>query len=348
MTAEQEIKNEIDNYSDSIFAIIGFMNFYRFDDQKKSMREDVLLFQGRRLTPSPSKSKSADGGAIEYVTPDLGILLPSGSGVLGEVKKSFPKDQDHWLDTFQQLMAYDDDLTGWPCLSQKVRSHNLVLLLHLTRGAAVTKFFEQNRGKTINFARPFCIVEFNRSSEGQEYIFFRSRTGAMSDKALADRLENGVPVPITMYLLQYSTVKLYDAAPPLPYLLELIWTHVVAFKATSTPGYKIPATNQKVKVEVSLDEITERLVTQFSFHLLQKHHADCRQPKVLKASMVQEACAALVKFKDAEWADNTRTKLTVKFVKRENVLDHYITLCANEPKDQMELFKNKENGKSYT
>ena len=65
MNAEQSIRAEIDNYSDSIFAIVGFMNFYRFDDTTRKIRNDVLVFQGRRLTPS--KQTNAEGGTVEYV-----------------------------------------------------------------------------------------------------------------------------------------------------------------------------------------------------------------------------------------------------------------------------------------
>lgn len=345
MNTEQAIRDEIDNYNDSIFAIVGFMNFYRFDDQTRNMRGDVLVFQGRRLTPSKPKNGAAE--VPEYVTPDLGILPPTNHGVLAEVKRSFPKDQQHWLDDFQQLMAYDDDLTGWPTLSQKVPNHDIVLLLHQTRAIAVKDYYEQNTGGTIQFTRPFSIVEFNRNSEGQEFFFFRTVTGALSQKPLADRLRLGVAVPMTMFLLQYSTIKLYDSAPPLAGLLELIWTHVVAFKISNTPGYKMPAKNQKAKVEVTPDEIGERLETNFTFNGLQQAHADGRQPKILVKTWVRDACAALVKFKDATWTDGTKTKLIVNFVKRVNVLDYFVKQCAKEPKTQaqMDLFKMEEPDK---
>jgi hypothetical protein len=345
MNSEQAIRAEIDNYNDSIFAIVGFMNFYRFDDTTRKIRNDVLVFQGRRLTPS--KQTNAEGAAVEYVTPDLGVLLPTNHGVLAEVKRSFPKDHQHWHDDFQQLMAYDDDLTGWPTPSQKVPTHDIVLLLHQTRAVAVKDYYEQNPGGSLKFTRPFTIVEFNRDSEAQAFFFFRTITGAVSQKPLADRLRLGIPVPMTMYLLQYSTVKLYDAAPPLPCLLELIWTHVVAFKISNTQAYKMPAKKQKVKVEVTPDEISERLETNFSFHGLQQGHADGRQPKVLEKCWVRDACAALVKFGDATWTDTTKTKLIINFVKRENVLDYFVKQCARDPQNngQMELFKAKGSGK---
>jgi hypothetical protein len=342
MNAEQALRNEIDNYNDSIFAIVGFLNFYRFDDRTRKMRDDVLVFQGRRLTPS--EQRKAEGAAADYVTPDLGVLLPTNHGVLAEVKRSFPKNRQHWHDAFQQLMAYDDDLTGWPTPSEKVPNHDIALLLHQTRAVAVKDYYEQNMGGSIKFTRPFTIVEFNRDSEGQAFFFFRTVTGAVSQKLLADRLRLGISVPMSMYLLEYSTVKLYDAPPPLPCLLELIWTHVVAFKISNTPAYKMPARGRKVEVEVTPEEISERLETNFSFHGLQQGHEDGRQPNVLEKSWVRDACAALVKFGDAAWAEGTKTKLIVSFVKREDVLDYFVKQCAKEPeKDaQMELFKLKE------
>jgi hypothetical protein len=346
MNQEQAFKDEIDNYNDSLFAIIGFMNFYRYDDATKSMRSDVLVFQGRTLTPSEAKSKNEAGETVHFVTPDLGILLPDGKGVLGEVKRSFPLDTARWLDDFKQLMGYDDDLTGWPNDSQKVTAHDIVLLLHQSRAIKVKNYFTENSPKDIHFTRPFSIVEFNRSSQGKEYFFFRNVSGNVSDQNLAARLEEGINVPMGIYLIQYSTVKLYDSTPPLPYLLELIWTHVVAVKVTSIPGYKIPAKKQKVKIELALDEISERLEKNFSFHGLQQGHANARQPRVLKDTALQQACAALVKFGDAEWTDTTKTKLSVNFVKREDVLDYFIKCCAKEPGNngQMDLFNTKDKG----
>jgi hypothetical protein len=347
MNAEQAIRAEIDNYSDSLFAIIGFMNLYRFDDKTRQMRGDVLLFQGRRLTPSPEKSKNANGETVDYVTPDLGILLPGDKGVLGEVKRSFPRDTKYWMDDFQQLMAYDDDLTGWPNASKRVAGHDIVLLLHYSRAVAVKDYYEKHSTDAIRFTRPFAIVEFNRSSQAQEFFSFRCIMGNVSDSYLAERLRLSISVPLEMYVLQYDTVKLYDCAPPLPYLLELIWTHVLALKVSNTPGYRMPAKNQKVKVELTPSEIAESLETHFTFRRLHQGHADALQPQVLKGSLVRDACAALVKFGDASWIDGTKTKLIVNFVKREKVLDYFVSQCTKDPQNngQMELFKAKGSGK---
>lgn len=58
MSDEIRIRNEINDYEQTIHAIVGFMNFFRFDTEKKEMRRDVIVFQGRRFNPSPGKSFS--------------------------------------------------------------------------------------------------------------------------------------------------------------------------------------------------------------------------------------------------------------------------------------------------
>ena len=62
----------------------------------------MLVFQGRRLEPSSQKVMYLNGEKISRVTPDIVAFLPSKSGVLGEVKKSFPKNQERWIKTFEQ------------------------------------------------------------------------------------------------------------------------------------------------------------------------------------------------------------------------------------------------------
>jgi len=55
-----QIRDKIDDYKDTIFAITGFINLYRYDDNKKSMRSDVIVFQGRRLTPPDGSEVTPD------------------------------------------------------------------------------------------------------------------------------------------------------------------------------------------------------------------------------------------------------------------------------------------------
>ena len=340
VNGKQRLLDEIDDYQDTVFAIIGFANFYRFDDVTKKMRDDVLVFQGRRFTPSPAKAVNGDGNLIEFVTPDLGVLLPANSGVLAEVKKSFPADEQRWLDDFKQLMAYDDDLSGWPSTSGSTPSHDVVLLVHLSRGKAICKFYEKNRGDIIQFQRPFSIIEFSRSNERQAYFFFRTAAGTLTDAGVNAKLENGVSVPMRALTSAYSEIRVYDHEPPLPYMLHLIWEHVINTKASENPKYAGLRKRQRIDVEVSVDEVVDELHEKFSFHQLHKNVGE-RQPKIPKQEWVQRAFDKLVKSGDAVWVDRAKGTLKAKFIRHEDVLAYFVELCATdqEPDNQLPLFK---------
>lgn len=334
------IRDDINDYQDSVFAIIGFANFYRFDDRTKTMRSDVVVFQGRKLTPSPAKAVNSDGNAVEFVTPDVGILLPSNSGVLAEVKKSFPANEQHWFDDFEQLMAYDDDLNGWPSASGTLPTHDVVLLLHQSRARAVSKFYEKHRGDTIRFQRPFCIVEFNRSNERNAYFFFRKENGDLTEAKVNERLDNGVQVPMLAFTGTYSEIKIYDSEPPMAYMLHLIWEQVINNKASDHPKYSALRKKQRIEIEVSVEEVVDQLHERFSFRRLHTDASD-RQPKIPKAEWVQRAFDRLVKAGEAEWLDRASGKLKVKFTKHDDVLAHFVELCAKdqEPSGQLPLFQ---------
>jgi hypothetical protein len=340
MNSQEEIRNKIDDYEQTIHAMIGFMNFYRYDDTTKTMKEGVIVFQGRRFEPSSDKATNAGDQTIRFVTPDFGVVWESRNGILGEVKKSFPKDQDLWMKPFAQLMSYDDDLKGWPTSEQKIASHDLVLLLHQTRAAAVLRFYRNNEGSRISFKRPFIIVQFNRADERKPYYFFQKSWGSLTEKSLDVRLVDGVPVPMEIFITTYSTIKIYDSEPPAPYLMELIWTNVVLPTVSEDPKFEKLRKNQKIEVPLEIDTIIEQLHQGFSFCGLCRDNPE-RQPRIPKREWVINACEMLVNSDEAEWVETGRTKIKVFFRRYDDVLDHFIQLCSQtETKKQLSLFKN--------
>jgi hypothetical protein len=340
----KEIRDKIDNYEQTILGILGFINFFLYDPDLKKKRDDVVVFQGRRFVPSPGKSFNQNEEKVDYVTPDIGILLPSGNGILGEVKKSFPQDQEKWFKIFKQIQSYDDDLTGWPSGNEKVNSHDVVLLLHQSRGAAVRKFFESNKGKGIDIKRPFAIVEFNRSDERRPYLFFRNALGGISEKSVDIRLKDGVPVPMDVFVKIYSTIKIYDDEPPLPYLMQLIWEHVVLSKAKKSGRLEKLRKNQKIDVEMEIEFIIEELYRGFSFRMLYDKESD-RQPKIPKREWILRACKKFVEMEEAKWVEQGRTAITFFFRQYDDVLTHFIESCGDEDTVYTErsLFKESES-----
>jgi hypothetical protein len=325
--AKQAIRDEIDNYSSSIHAIVGFVNFYVYDDGTRTNRPGVRVFQGLRLTPSSDKAATAQGNVIDYVTPDLGVLLPTKTGVLGEVKLSFPKDRRLWSADFRQLMRYDDDLSGWPSDDGHVTSHDIILITHQSRAVAVRKFYDERSGSEISFVRPFVIIQCNRSDQRRPYYFFQRISGTLSDRNLDERLEEGVSVPMDVFVVKYSTVKLYDVEPPLPYMLQLVWDNIVVSAARVMPRFETLKRRQKLPVVLNVQDIVEQLTSGFSLRSVQGvEHAD--GPALPARPWVIRALEQLIAFGEAEWADAGKGTITVFFQKYDDVLEHFIEACA--------------------
>ena len=341
MSQIDQFKNDIDDYEQTVHAIIGFINFYRWDDATKNMRNDTYVFQGMRLRPSAEHGAAAELNGARSVTPDIAIFRHAQSCVVAEVKKSFPADSRHWHDDFNQLMAYDDNLEGWPTANKRVSSHDIVLLTHQSRAVAVKRFQEEH-SRTIKFQRPFVIVEFNRSDERQPYFFFRKVRGTLTEKAVDDRLENGVQIPMSVFARVYSTVKFYDTAPPIPYMQSLIWTHVVlpaAFEQNAGKAGSLRK-NRKLDVILTVDEIADQLCEAFSYRRLNDQHHEL-QPQIPKKEWVIDACQVLVRLKEAEWVDSKQSSITIFFRHYDDILAHFIESCASQPeenKEQLPLF----------
>lgn len=322
---------DIDDYTDTVFGIIGFLNFYRFDDQTKKMRTDVVVFQGRKLLTSKQEE-----GEIRYVTPDLGVLAPDDSSVLGEVKKSFPLNQSLWMDDFKQLLSYDDHLKGWPNAPETVARHDIVLIVHQSRAVDVKDYYEARKDTEIRFTRPFVIVEFNRSNERRANYFFRTVLGSLAADRVSAHIRSGVQVPMDKLLSEYSKVKLYDGKPPLPYLMHLIWSDIINTKAAESPQFSSLKKNQKMEVNTTVDALVDELHEGYSFRLLGSGDSKYEQ-RIPQKSWVQEACAKFVAIGDAEWANKAAGEIRFLFRKHDDVLGRLVEKCESSVQEQKQL-----------
>jgi len=325
----KEIKVAINDYDDTVHAIIGFVNLYFLDDKTYKPRPYVIRFQGRHLTPLGAGEQSGEAGVGADVCPDLGLIIEDNKGILGEVKKNFPKEIERANKEFVQLKGYDQNLTGWPVVNQQVQSHEVILLVHLTTSAYAIEFYREQLPHTgIVFERPFSIVEFGSISQAQEFFFFKTALGAPTEIGEEERLKYGVSVPMIAFVEEYARAKLYDAEPPIPYLVQLIWIHVVTPLAAENPMFEGLRKNRKLEVHLTTEDIVDRLDEGFSFRHWHKQAPD-RQRRILRTEWVREACQFLVESGDAEWADDSeKIGLVVFFQKYDDVEDHFIASYA--------------------
>lgn len=349
MASQQVIREEVDNYKDTIYAIVGFMNLFRYDDESKSMRDNILLFQGCKLYPRVEEENAEDerNNNGEYITPDIGIVLSEDYGIIGEVKCSFPRDNTLWKDDFVQLMKYDRELNGWPTITGNIKTHDVVLLTHYSRAVAVKKYFEEN--EEFSFKRPFSIIEYNRFTQSKEFFSLRLQYGNISESIIGKRLEVGIPIPMNVFINAYSRYKLYDAKPPLPYLLEIIWTNIIALRAAENPKFPTLRSNQKIEVEIELNELTDLLYQQFTFYQFSSTRPELQsyyisQPKYPKHSWVVEACKKLIESGDATWKDEGEQVVMIYFKRHTDIYDYFVKLCSKgEDKNQLKLFNEKND-----
>lgn len=323
LTSEKEkaILGRIDDYTDTIRAILGFCSLWFYDPATRSNRPNVKVFQGRHLPPVTSQS-----GAV--VCPDLGIIIDNAEGILGEVKKNFPKNDDQRKkDIFAQLKSYDQELAGWPTPDELLKQHDIVLLVHQTTSVSACDYWKSETASgRLKFDRHFAIFQFNRSDQRIPYFFFQRAEGTGSQPAGGIDVRQGVPVPMQALVELYSESKLYDAEPPLPYLLHLIWENVIIPIACEDSRFAKLHRNQKMEVTVAVEDIVERLHQGFSFSHWHRAYPN-RQPKAPKSEWVQTACQSLVDAGEAKWITKS-SDLVVYYRKYDDVLAHFVKLQA--------------------
>jgi hypothetical protein len=140
----------------------------------------------------------------------------------------------------------------------------------------------------------------------------------------------------------YSTVALYDARPPVPYMAYLIWQHVLVPRASDLPAFRRLRKKQKLDVDVGLQEIIDELRCGFSFARLCPDRE--RQPEIPRREWCVEACEALMQAKMAAWLDPpTRTTIRFRFQKLDNILDYMCRICPDDQAEggQLALFEEK-------
>lgn len=323
------IKVEIDDYRDTVFAIIGFVNLYYLDEKTFKPRLDVKRFQGRKLTSIITDEANEEKKALD-INPDFGIVMQGEKAILGEVKKNFPKDDKaRARKIFEQLKNYDGTIVGWPGQDKEIKSHELALLVHLTTSPYAVEYYGDDLPKEgIVFEKPLSIIEFSRIEQMQHFFHYKVVLGNIVEIGEEKRLAYGIQVPMSALLKEYARTKIYDGIPPLPYLVNLIWFHVIIPAAAENPKFEALRKNQQLEVVIKISSIIEQLNEGFSFDHWHKDAKD-RQISVPRFEWVMEACSFLVETGEAEWVKgNTDNELIVFFRKYEDPDQHFMESYA--------------------
>jgi hypothetical protein len=326
----QKIKEFNDNYSNTIQAIVGFMHIYKYEF-KKEKNIDVKLFQGRKFNKENDNEN--------FVTPDIGILVDEKSGVIGEVKNSFPKNTSLWKEDFLQLLQYDDNLIGWPIKDEVIPFYDIVLLVHDSRSRDVKDYFLSKANEEIKFNHPFIIIEYGRSDEARPFFKFRIEYGTLSEPIIHSKIYSGCHIAMENLVIDYSKIKIYDSQPSLSLMMFLIYS-CITDKATAENKYRKLNKKTKIEVETSIDEIVELLHKTYSFHSFHENHQE-RQPKFPKKEWVKQAVVKFVTIGEIRWKDKFQEEfIFILQGHNENEKEYYEEKCIIEEinSNQMTLF----------
>ena len=151
------------------------------------------------------------------------------------------------------------------------------------------------------------MIEFNRSGERQVNYFFRLEFGDIRDPELAERLKEGVAVPIEKVIRSFANVKFYDADPPIHSLLALLWIDYFTPLAAETEY------DQNLKafpINVSAMAIADELQRAYGSQLLEQDDRSVQFPTV---KIVRKALEALVTIKLAMVLPNSTGEYRVLY-----------------------------------
>jgi hypothetical protein len=183
------------------------------------------------------------------ITPDVVIQRRGNEGTIAEVKHTFPPADDGSRRDliFGQLKKYDVELRGWWTPSGIVERHDLVLLTHQSHVIdAVDHLTTSLAGKEIGtFERKVAIVGYVRMEQRELYFSLKKEFGSLLDERFSDKLRHSIQIAVRHLVLERQ-VKFCDGAPPMPYLLQLLWEQIFPALAAGISRDKKRATRRSL------------------------------------------------------------------------------------------------------
>ena len=247
----EDLKKSIDNYISTVNALLCFISLTAWNSGKA--KEHYFCSFGRNMTTSPQNLISPDGS----VTPDEIIQLSSSLGLIAEVKVGLPKAKELWIDIEKQIRKYDDKLLGWWTDDGFIPKWNCILLIEIARSEEYKEFHEKLIADGVFVPSENIMgVEFARSDQYNNYMFFRTRWGNVHDSVLAETLRLGKKKDIQEAEKHYGRIKFYDSAPEPEYLLSIIWQDIFTSMHKSIEYDKA---SKGYPIDITLSQIVNEL-----------------------------------------------------------------------------------------
>lgn len=300
MTLLNDKLTKIDNYEQTVQAIVSFCHFLKFD-------YNANFSIGRKMKTSQNNKHSKN----EEIAPDL-ISNIDNYGLVCEVKKEFSKEDEHWLKEIQQLEKYDDDLSGWDTSSGNIATHDIVLLTHYLRSRKVKDHIKKLIDKKqIEFKRNYSIIEFTRNDERNLFYNLRLEDGELAHKEINNKLYEGKGIPFEKLIKNLASVKFYDGEPETEYVMAWLWTGV--FNTFPEPSDYRSAHGKTIEIEVSVDKAFKLLRQYYGPPIKDNDH----QVQIPKKKWVKKALDNFVTIKLAKQTDENNYIVKFHQVKKQ-------------------------------
>ncbi len=222
--------------------------------------------------PSPGSAK----------TPDFSVLLSDSYGLVADIKRGFPLDDEDFLRAVTNLQKYDRPLNfraGRGNESAVPTDQDILLILPLRdANEIVTRIEKQKKEGNLKFERNLVVLEWHWDSDRNEYLFRKvaAQTAEFRDGALPDEIrlskilgEQAASIKITPDKIKSIKAiwQFCNDAPPPIYTLVFLWTkifyHLLDPQQREIWRKRDPRTT--IYVELTTQRLTKEIQSRYQF-----------------------------------------------------------------------------------
>lgn len=317
---EASIRSEIDNYSQTVQALKALANELCWREDSRRIDPAACYWLGRTMVTSASNRVSPNTS----VTPDLLLQLSDGFGVIAEAKLALSRNGKYRLPRLKEIVKYDDDLTGWDTASGQIDLHDLIVLVHLSQAVDVgDDYVAMIKGGQITIGRKLAVIGFAIIEQAQTWLSLKLEHGELTRQDKAKKLRKMVNIGLDRIaaLPRLASMQLYDAAPPPPYLMNLIHTTVLS-SLTDQELIDLRDTTEVIKT-VSATDLRAQPAEEHGPGI-----QGTRVPEIPRKSWVVDAMRRLQKMGWIRKADASYEHVEYIVKRRKKPLDQFISHCA--------------------
>jgi hypothetical protein len=320
----QKLRDDCDNYDRTVQALKGLARELLWDDKQKCRVEDGRWFMGRRMhinaPPAPEGGKSKKK---QVVTPDLVVQPDANFGYVVEAKASLPRDDDHRRRNLIQIFKYGEALQGWETIDERIKTHDVVLLVDHFHGKSACKAIEELRSNGLRSKAKLAVVRFGILERRENTLSLELECGELTSVDKVNKLLGPLAVPLGAIVCDpnFISVQLYDGEPPEPTLMKFI--HESFMNHLSREELEFLRSQGEVELDVDVVKLRQLLS-----ETIGPGHNGKRVPEIPKLVWVKRAMKRFVELGWAKGEDSEDKVFKYRVRKRRKEYEQFLKICA--------------------